>query len=113
MSEPQVSERMLFTFQSNGESHGQRLVEASAEHLLIHEAPVGPEAEKRSWFGTEDDLPGVFAKVGFSVLDIDGVLAGLRVNRVETREVDAVSGCLETLGFVPKANTLPAVGAGA
>ena len=38
-------ERMLFTFQSNGEIHGQRLVEATAEHLLIHEAPVGPNAE--------------------------------------------------------------------
>ena len=100
---------MLFTFQSNGESHGQRLVEASAEHLVVHEAPVGPAAEKRSWFGSEDELPVVFARVGFTQLDIDGVLAGLRVNRVETREVDAVSADLSGMGFVPKADTLPVV----
>ncbi len=100
---------MLFTFQSNGESHGQRLVEASAEHLLIHEAPVGPDTEKRCWFGAEDDLRGVFEQVGFSELDIDGVLAGLRVNRVETREVDAVSDDLAGLGFVPKSDAQPAV----
>ena len=74
---------------------------------------MGPQAEKRSWFGTEDNLPGVFAKVGFSSLDIDGVLAGLRVNRVETREVDAVSGALATLGFVPNADTVPAASTGA
>lgn len=109
MSQSKIVERMLFTFQSNGESHGHRLVEASAEHLLVHEAPVGPTAEKRSWFGPEDDLPGVFSQVGFTQLDIDGVLAGLRVNRVETREVEAVSADLPGMGFVPKADTLPAL----
>ena len=103
MSDPNVAERMLFTFQSNGEANGQRMVEAVAEHLVVHEAPVGAGAEKRSWFGTVEELPGVFAKVGFSEMDIRGVLAGLRVNRVETREVEAVSGELEGIGFVPKA----------
>ena len=90
---------MLFTFQHNGEAHGKSLVQATVEHLVVHEAPVGPEAEQRHWFGTEDDLPEVLAKVGFSDLDIEGVLAGLRVHRVETREVEAVSDDLNGLGF--------------
>ena len=111
MSDPNTAERMLFTFQSNGEANGKRMVEAVAEHLVVHEAPVGPEAEKRSWFGTEDDLPGVFGKVGFSEMDIRGVLAGLRVNRVETREVEAVSDHLNSLGFRPRADAVPARGA--
>ena len=92
-------ERMLFTFQYNGEIHGRRMVQATVEHLVIHEAPVGPDAEKRNWFGSEDDLPEVFSKAGFTDLDIEGVLAGLRVNRVETREVETVSEELDGLGF--------------
>lgn len=102
MSHPNVAERMLFTFQSNGEAHGQRMVEAVAEHLVVHEAPVGPDAERRSWFGAEDDLPAVFARVGFTALEIEGVLAGLHVNRIETREVEAVSDNLNSLGFTTR-----------
>lgn len=105
MSEKKAAERMLFTFQSNGEADGRRMVEAVAEHMVIHEAPVGPDAEKRSWFGTEDALPEVFKEVGFSDLDIEGVLAGLRVNRVETREIETVSEDLNRLGFVEKDST--------
>ena len=104
MNDESARERMLFTFQSNGESHGQRLVEATAEHLLIHEAPVGPNTNKRSWFGTEADLPATLTKAGFTDLDIQGVLAGLRVNRVETREVEATSKDLEALGFAATAD---------
>ena len=51
MNGQNVAERMLFTFQSNGEAHGQRTVEAVAEHLLVHEAPVGPDARGRGGFG--------------------------------------------------------------
>ncbi len=90
---------MSFTFQHNGEARGKSLVQATVEHLVIHEAPVGPEAEQRHWFGTEDDLPEVLAKLGFSDLDIGGVLAGLRVRRVETREVKTVLDDLDGLGF--------------
>lgn len=104
MSDQSQPERMLFTFQSNGESAGKRLVEATAEHMEIHEASVGPMSGKRSWFGTEDDLPEIFAQVGFSDIDIVGVLAGLRAHRVETREVETVAAKLDGLGFKPAAD---------
>lgn len=100
MQEP---ERMLFTFQSNGEIHGKRMVEATVEHLDVHEAPVGAAAEKRSWFGPEDTLAEAFAGLGFTHLDVDGVLATLRVNKVSTREVEVQGNQLETMGFKPSA----------
>ena len=96
-------ERMLFTFQSNGEIAGERMVEATVEHLAIHEAPVGAAANKRSWFGPEDTLAGAFACLGFTQLDVDGVLATLRVNKVSTREVEVHDEQLESMGFLPSA----------
>ena len=102
MSETQP-ERMLFTFQSNGEIHGKRMVEATVEHLAIHEAPVGATAEKRCWFGAEDTLAEAFACLGFTQLDVDGVLATLRVNKVSTREVEVRGDQLESSGFKPAA----------
>ena len=103
MANENVPERMLFTFQSNGEIHGKRMVEATVEHLAIHEAPVGAAAEKRSWFGAEDSLAEKFACLGFTQLDVDGVLATLRVNKVSTREVEVAAGALESIGFTPAA----------
>ena len=97
------SQRMLFTFQSNGEIHGKRMVEATVEHLVIHEAPVGTAADKRSCFGAEDTLAGAFACLGFTQLDVDGVLATLRVNKVSTREVNVQLRKLNSMGFQPSA----------
>ncbi len=99
MTPEQAPQRILFTFQSNGEIDGRRMVEASAEHLAIHEAPVGPDARKLSWFGDEIELAAACLTLGFKQLDVDGVLATLRVNKVSTREVEVVVAELETVGF--------------
>ena len=103
MATQDIPERMLFTFQSNGEVHGKRMVEASVEHLDVHEAPVGAAAEKRSWFGAEDTLAESFACLGFTQLDVEGILATLRVNKVSTREVEVLGRDLEAMGFAPAA----------
>ena len=103
MEPENVPERILFTFQSNGEINGQRMVEASAEHLLLHEAPVGPSAGKRLWFGAEDGLASAFSCLGFTDLDIEGILATLRVNKVSVREVEVLTSALDTMGFKPAA----------
>ncbi len=103
METKNAPERILFTFQSNGEIDGKRMVEATAEHLAIHEAPVGAAAGKRSWFGAEDALGKSFACLGFTQLDVEGVLSTLRVNKVSTREVEVQEGDLDKMGFAPSA----------
>ncbi len=57
MARQTIPQRMLFTFRSNGVANDRQLVEATVEHLEIHEVSADKtEANKRSWFGAADDL---------------------------------------------------------
>ena len=94
-----VHERMFFTFRDNGFANDQELVEATVEKLDEHEPSVGPNAEKQSWFGATDRLGAVLLEMGFTTLDVDGVLSTLKVNKVATREVSATADSLNETGF--------------
>ena len=94
-----TSERMFFTFRSNGNNGTDELVEATIEKLDVHEPPVGDAAQKQSWFGTAERLQGALVAVGFSDIDIEGVLSTLRVNKVATREVASTTAALSEAGF--------------
>ncbi len=94
-----VSERMFFTFRSNGNANDQELAEATVEKLDEHEPPVGADAERQSWFGTTDALRAVLIELAFTPLDVDGVLSTLKVNKVATREVRATADALKDAGF--------------
>ena len=91
MSNEPVAERMFFTFRSNGNANDQELAEATVEKLNEHEPPVGGDAEKQSWFGATDGLGAVLLEMGFTTLDVDGVLSTLKVNKVATREVSVTA----------------------
>lgn len=96
--------RMLFTFRGNGVEGQRRLVEITAEHLAIHEAPASVEAaHKHSWFGDESDVADTLATIRFPALDIEGVLSSLHVNKVATREIETSEEELTSAGFAPSA----------
>lgn len=100
MTTTPIPQRMLFTFRGNGVENERRLVEATAEHLEIHEAPADKtEADKQSWFGAEDEMAGTLEKLGFTALDIEGVLGALHVNKIATREIEVLPQSLEEAGF--------------
>ena len=93
------TERMFFSFRSNGTNDERELVEATVEKLDEHEPPAGAAAEKQSWFGTDTDLQSMLQTLGFPVLDIEGVLSTLKVNKIATRELETSSEELATAGF--------------
>ena len=99
MSNEAVPERMFFTFRNNGSANDQELVEVTVEKLDEHEPPVGPNAEKQSWFGATDRLGAVLLEMGFTTLDVDGVLSTLKVNKVASREVSVTAALLKKTGF--------------
>lgn len=99
MSNDAVAERMFFTFRSNGIANDQELAEATVEKLDEHEPPADASAEKQSWFGPIDTLREVLIGLGFTNLDVDGVLSTLKVNKVATREVSVKGDALKNAGF--------------
>ena len=99
MSNEAVLERMFFTFRNNGNANDQQLAEATVEKLDEHEPPVGAEAEKQSWFGATDTLGAVLREIGFTTIDVDGILSSIRVNKVATREVSVTANALKEAGF--------------
>ncbi len=99
MSNEAISERMFFTFRRNGNANDQELVEATAERLDEHEPVVGIAAEKQSWFGSTESLGAVFIDLGFTPLDVEGILSTLKVNKVATREVSVNADAIKDAGF--------------
>ena len=99
MSNEEALERTFFTFRRNGNTNEHDLAEATAEKLDEHEPPAGTAAEKQSWFGATDSLGPVLTGLGFTTLDVDGVLSTLKVNKVATREVSVTSDALKAAGF--------------
>lgn len=95
----QASDRMFFTFRSNGTKDGRELVEVTVEKLDEHEPPAEAAAEKQNWFGTDTDLESTLQGLEFSALNIEGVLSTLKVNKIATREVEASFEALASFGF--------------
>lgn len=105
MSDKILAERMLFTFRHNGRHHEQDLVEITAEKLAEHEPPAGASAEEQSWFGPEEKLGSLLEELGFSALDLEGIIATLRVNKIATRELQTAPEALGKVGFAPVAGS--------
>ena len=93
------SQTFLFTFRSNGAAHGKRLAEAFVEQLAGYDPSVATDAYRRSWFGTEEALVPMLAKLGFPEIDVKGVTAALHSHRDADRKLDVTPDQLEAVGF--------------
>ncbi len=94
-----LSQTFLFTFRCNGESHGRPLAEALVEQLASYDVSVAAGAYRRSWFGAQADLGPMLAKLGFSSVDIEGVMAALSSHRDADRKLAVTPDQLTAAGF--------------
>lgn len=93
------SQTFLFTFRCNGEAHGKPLAEALVEQLADYDASAAADAYRRSWFGTEEALVPMLAKLGFADFEVKGVTAALHSRRDADRKLAVTPDQLEAVGF--------------
>ena len=94
-----VPQPFLFTFRSNGETHGEPLVEVFVEQLAGYDPSVAEDAYKRAWFGTEQALTTMLEKLGFTSFDIEGVRGALHSHRDADRRLAVTPDQLDKAGF--------------
>ncbi len=93
------SQEFLFTFRGNGVAHGQPLAEVLVEQLAGYDVSVAGDAYRRNWFGTEEALGPMLAKLGFEDFDVKGVLGALGSHRDADRRLAVTPDQLEAVGF--------------
>ena len=76
------------------------VVEAVATEIVEEDRSVAPGAYRRHWFGSESELGALLAKLGFSALDQEGILASLRSHRDVARKLEIDQAQVEQAGFV-------------
>ncbi len=94
-----LSQTFLFTFRCNGEAHGHPLAEASVEQLADYDGSVVGDAYRKSWFGAQMDLRPMLAQLGFTAVDIEGVMAALGSHRDADRKLAVTPDQLTAAGF--------------
>ena len=99
MPSTEQTQRFLFTFRCNGEAHGEPLTEVLVDQLEDQDPSVAPNAYKRSWFGTEENLAGMLPQLGFAPRDVEGVLAALRDHRGAASTLEGRQDQLREAGF--------------
>ena len=93
------SQTFHFTFRNNGEAHGDLLVEVLVEQHAGYDPSVAGDAYKSAWFGTQEALGPMLAKLGFADLDVQGVSGALRSHRDADRRLEVTPNQLHTAGF--------------
>ena len=93
------AQTFLFTFRSNGSAHGEPLAEVLVEQLAGYDPSPAADAYKRVWFGTERSLGDTLEGLGFSALDIRGVMGALHSHRDADRRLSVTPDQLHAAGF--------------
>lgn len=93
------SQTFLFTFRPNGQTDGHVLAEVLVEQLADYDPSVAADSYKRSWFGSDDALGPMLAKLGFSDSDVQGVMAALKSHRNVDRKLAVTPDQLRNAGF--------------
>ena len=93
------SQTFLFTFRSNGASHGEPLVEALVEQLAGYDPSPADDAYRSAWYGKERDFFPMLETLGFAAFDIEGVKGALHSHRDADRRFALTPARLHKAGF--------------
>ena len=93
------SQTFLFTFRSNGQAHGEPLVEALVEQLAGYDPSAAEGAYRRNWYGSENAFTTMLDGLGFGAFDIQGVMAALHSHRDADRRLAVTPDQLQAAGF--------------
>ncbi len=93
------SQRFLFTFRPNGQANSQDSIEVLVEELADYDPSAAADSYKRSWFGTEDALLSMLNALGFTEMDVEGILAALKSHRTADRKLTVTPDQLQDAGF--------------